>query len=76
VSNINRPFPYKQAQQLLKVLNNNIYRPNYAAGVELDGPYRPTRAHHIQRVRQALANTLARVQATVQKLSTKQGSRT
>lgn len=66
MSNINRPCPYKQAQQLLKVLNNNIYRPNYAAGVELDGPYRPTRAHHIQRLRQALANTLASLQARMQ----------
>ncbi len=51
-------------------------RPHFTTGIELDGPYRRTPTQHAQRVRQALANTLARVQATVQKLSTKQGSRT
>ncbi len=58
MSNINRPCPVKQAKRLLYVLNNNIYRPNYSAGVELDGPYRPTRAHHIQRLREVLATLL------------------
>jgi hypothetical protein len=51
-------------------------RPHFTTGIELDGPYRRTPTEHAQHVRQALANTLARVQATVQKLSTKQGSRT
>jgi hypothetical protein len=37
---------------------NNITRPNYTAGVELDGPYRPSPAHHAQRLREVLATLL------------------
>lgn len=37
---------------------NNIHRPNYTAGVELDGPYRPSPAQHAQRLREVLATLL------------------
>lgn len=38
---------------------SNIARPNYAAGFELDGPYRPSPAHHAQRLRADLSGLLA-----------------
>lgn len=33
---------------------SNIHRPNYAAGFELDGPYRPSRSRHAKRLRALL----------------------
>jgi hypothetical protein len=35
-----------------------INRPNYDAGFELDGPYRPGPAQHAQRLRELLASLL------------------
>lgn len=37
---------------------NNIHRPNYATGIELDGPYRPGPTQHAQRLRELLTSLL------------------
>jgi len=58
MNNIHCPCPINQARRLHWLLNNNIYRPNYSAGVELDGPYRPTPAHRAKRLRELLARLL------------------
>lgn len=38
---------------------SNIHRPNYAAGIELDGPYRPSHALRAMRLRTELSGLLA-----------------
>lgn len=42
----------------MSAVMNNINRPNYAAGIELDGPYRPSPSQHAQRLREVLATLL------------------
>lgn len=37
---------------------SEIHRPNYAAGFELDGPYRPSPAQHAQRLRDVLCTLI------------------